>query len=76
MKLLSALERYKMNIKLVLLVLVALLGTVAFGWPLIIRGPRDFPGQRRRGSTNYGTHSFGKKGYNSRPVARLFRKQG
>ncbi|KAG7160719.1 hypothetical protein Hamer_G013187 [Homarus americanus] len=31
---------------------------------------RDFPGQRFFGATNYGTHSFGKNGYDGRPLAR------
>lgn len=30
---------------------------------------RQFPGQRLHGATNYGTHSFGGHGYNSKPVS-------
>lgn len=37
---------------------------------------RQFPGQRIRGATNYGTHSFGPNGFVNRPVARVNRRFG
>ncbi|KAG7165662.1 hypothetical protein Hamer_G013172, partial [Homarus americanus] len=55
-----------MNIVLVMMVMLMATALVA---AQIITRPRDFPGQRRLGVTNYGTHSFGKKGYNGQPVA-------
>jgi len=60
-----------MKIKVVLLVClmvaVCLLGSSS---AQVITTKRQFPGQRRLGQTNYGTHSFGSRGYNSNPVSR------
>lgn len=50
------------------MVLVVLLSTV-LGMPQYFGKKRKFPGQRLRGATNYGTHSFGKNGYDDEPIA-------
>ncbi|KAF2356619.1 hypothetical protein FHG87_012624 [Trinorchestia longiramus] len=55
-----------MNFYLVILLLVVTLTAVAEGAPQLITTKRKFPGQRRRGATNYGQYSVGKKGYNKR----------
>ncbi|KAG7165663.1 hypothetical protein Hamer_G013173 [Homarus americanus] len=68
------LRRFRMNIKVVLLVLVTFVW-VALGAPNVIKTPRDFPGQRRLGRTNYGTHSFGSTGYSRYPIARSSRRR-
>lgn len=60
-----------MNLKIVLLVVMAVLATAM---ARVISFNRQFPGQRIRGVTNYGTHSFGPNGFDSRPVARLGRR--
>ena len=54
-----------MNIRVVfmLLLVVVLLGTVCVDAQFINLARRKRPGERRFGSTNYGTHKFGKNGY-------------
>ncbi|KAK8402653.1 hypothetical protein O3P69_000776 [Scylla paramamosain] len=43
--------------------------SVAHGMPQFFNKRRTFPGQRLRGATNYGTHSFSERGYVGRPFA-------
>jgi len=59
-------------VTVVVLMLLSILGAMGAPAPQAPR-KRKFPGERIRGRTNYGTHSFGSKGYKSRPVARANR---
>ncbi|XP_045133246.1 uncharacterized protein LOC123517324 isoform X2 [Portunus trituberculatus] len=57
-----------MNLTLVILVMLTML-SVVLGMPQFFTKKRAFPGQRLRGATNYGTHSFSNRGYVGRPFA-------
>nr|XP_045581122.1 uncharacterized protein LOC123744946 [Procambarus clarkii] len=58
-----------MDIKLVVLASLVLLEPLVTS-AQIITTRRRFPGQRRLGAANYGTHSYGKNGFSSHPVSR------
>ncbi|KAK4315081.1 hypothetical protein Pmani_013675 [Petrolisthes manimaculis] len=69
---------HKMNIKMILMCVLAVLMSVCFrdAASQVITAERRFPGERRLGKTNYGTHSFGKRGYSNEPISRHERRRG
>ncbi|KAK3882283.1 hypothetical protein Pcinc_013333 [Petrolisthes cinctipes] len=66
-----------MNIKMMLMCVLAVLMSVCFRdvASQVVTAERRFPGERRLGKTNYGTHSFGSRGYSHEPISRHERRR-